>query len=88
GAGLHPLHGGARRLISSQLNILIMLTDDQKRLLIEAVEQMIEEDFTSKPGWNFPCSSVKKTVMRIETPDGYEAKVILKLKRYEKEVQP
>ena len=30
---------------------------------------MIAEDFTSKPGWNWPTSSAKRLSVTIESPD-------------------
>lgn len=45
------------------------LTDTQKDEIIETVENIISEDFTSRPGWNWPVNSVQRMVFRMESPD-------------------
>jgi len=45
------------------------LTDTQQLAIIETAEAMIAEDFTSKPGWNWPTSSAKRLAVTIESPD-------------------
>lgn len=45
------------------------LTDTQKDEIIETVKNIISEDFTSRPGWNWPANSVQRMVFRMESPD-------------------
>ena len=45
------------------------LTPSQKEQIAETAESMILEDFTSKPGWNWPASSAKRLVFTMESPD-------------------
>lgn len=61
-----------------------MLTDEQKDLLIKKVEQILREDFPTKPDWNFPMASVKQKLMRIVMPDDFDVIVSVKVKRVHK----
>lgn len=45
------------------------LTDTQQLAIIETAESMLAEDFTSKPGWNWPASSAKRLAVTMESPD-------------------
>ena len=45
------------------------LTDTQQLAIVETAEAIISEDFTSKPGWNWPPVSAKRLAIRMESPD-------------------
>lgn len=46
-----------------------ILTQYQKDQIVEVAESIIGEDFTSKPGWNWPPSSAKRLAFTMESPD-------------------
>ena len=45
------------------------LNQSQKEQIVETAESIIAEEFTSKPGWNWPASSAKRMVFTMESPD-------------------
>lgn len=45
------------------------LTDTQQLAIVETAEAIVAEDFTSKPGWNWPPVSAKRLAIRMESPD-------------------
>ena len=45
------------------------LTDTQQLAIIEVAEAIIAEDFTSKPGWNWPPVSAERLAITMESPD-------------------
>jgi len=60
------------------------LTDIQQLSIIETAESMIAEDFTSKPGWNWPASSAKRLAVTMESPDDEgDIEVYIFIKRVE-----
>lgn len=48
---------------------MLLLTDTQRDEIIETVENIISEDFTSRPGWNWPVNSSQRLVFRTQSPD-------------------
>ena len=46
-----------------------ILNQSQKEQIAETAESIIAEDFTPKPGWNWPPTSAKRMVFTMESPD-------------------
>ena len=45
------------------------ISEAQKQQLAATLDEMIEEHFTSKPGWNWPPESATQKVFDIDTDD-------------------
>lgn len=63
-----------------------ILSQSQKEQIVETAESIIDEDFTSKPGWNWPPSSAKRMAFTMESPDCQgDIEVYVFIKRSESE---
>lgn len=45
------------------------LTNTQQLAIVETAEAIIREDFTLKPGWNWPPASAERLAITMESPD-------------------
>lgn len=45
------------------------LTEHQKERLAEALEEILTENFTSKPGWNFQVDCAQTECFNLMPPD-------------------
>lgn len=62
------------------------LTDTQQLAILETAEAIIGEEFTSKPGWNWPPASAKRLAITIESPDNEgDIEVWVVVKRVERD---
>lgn len=65
------------------------LSDTQKLSIIKVAESILAEDFTSKPGWNWPASSSQRLVFTMASPDSEgDIEIHIFIKRVESDEDP